>query len=652
MIGWRAVGMTREAPTAVTVDLPWAPPEQPDDVPERIGRYTLLRPLGRGGMGVVHLARDELLGRSVALKLLDRWGPPGLQPRLLVEAQSLARLSHPNVVAIYEAGEHDGRIYLVMERIVGDTLRAWFGERPRRLSEILEVALQAARGLAAAHDAGLVHRDVKPDNIMIGDDGRVRVMDFGLARVARTRADDEVFASPASPGPQTAHGAVVGTPGYMAPEQQRGAVVDASSDIFSFCVVLHELLIGARPPADPGALQAALSRRRLPRWLVKLVVRGLHDDPAARWPTMHALIAAYEAGLRRERARTAVRVATGLLLLAVSWAAAWQAHVVIVQHQQSRFDEEVRKIESAIQQRMTAYVQVLRGGLGHFVISGVGDLDSWQRYVATLQLDERYPGFKSLTFAAAVRNEDLPEFVARVRAGPMPAGMHDPQLIRQYKVRSNISTFSPLPMHSPIVYVAPLIPDNTRALGVDMMQEAGRRAAMERSAAGDMVVLSPRLRFLGQTDGRLGFIAYLAVHREGALLGWLTAAFLADSFMRGLFGDAAPALEFEVYDGDRVAAESLLYSTAGLADTGLPLPLSVDDATTLDHVGRVELPGRAWTLRYRAAPGFSPLTDRLAPWLIILSGLFAAMLFFLMSRTGARGSAPLAHAGERAKSGA
>jgi CHASE1-domain containing sensor protein len=625
--------MSLEPHTAVTVESPASPRGAPGALTGRIGRYTLLRPLGRGGMGVVHLARDELLGRSVALKLLDRGGTPKLQARLLIEARSLARLSHPNVVAIYEAGEHDGRIYLAMERIVGDTLRGWFGERPRRLSELLDVALQAARGLAAAHDAGLVHRDVKPDNIMIGDDGRVRVMDFGLARVARERADDDEFASPASPGPVTVNGAVVGTPGYMAPEQQRGAVVDASSDIYSYCVVLCELLIGARPPAEPDALRAALLRRRVPRWLVKLVLRGRHGDPAARWPTMHALIAAFEAGLRRERARTVVRVATGLLLLAVSGAAAWQAHAVIDQHQQSRFDEEVRKIESAIQQRMTAYVQVLRGGLGHFVISGTGDLDSWQRYVATLQLDRRYPGFKNLTFAAAVRDEDLPAFVARVRTWTIPAGMPEPQRIRGFTVRSNIATFSPLPMHSPIVYVAPMIPDNMRALGVDMMQEAGRRAAMERSAAEGEVILSPRLRFLGQTDGRLGFIAYLAVHRDGALHGWLTAAFLADSFMRGLFGEATPALEFEVHDGDRVDPEALLYSTAGLADDGLPVPLS-DDGAALDHVGHIDLPGRRWTLRYRAPPEFSPLTDRLAPWLIVLSGMFAVILFFLMSRTG------------------
>ena len=636
--------MTVQVHTTVTMDLSGTPPGEPPDAPRepgepgtRIGRYVLQHTLGRGGMGVVHLARDELLGRSVALKLLDRRGTPALQARLLQEAQALARLSHPNVVAIYEAGEHDGRIYLAMERISGDTLRAWLGERPRDLSQLLDVALQAARGLAAAHDAGLVHRDVKPDNIMIGDDGRVRVMDFGLARVARTRADDDpTRESPPSPAPLTVQGTVVGTPGYMAPEQRRGAVVDASSDIFSYCVVLHELLTGARPPADLTDLQPALTRRRAPRWFVAVVVRGLHVDPAARWPTMHAVIAALEAGLRREAARTVARVLTAALLLAVSWVAAWQARVVIVQHQQSRFTAEVRTIESAIHQRMTAYVQVLRGGLGLFLVAGEGDLDRWTRYVAALELGERYPGFKALSFAAAVDPGDLPAFVERVRTGPLPADITDPKLIREYTVRSPVSATSAPPIHSPILFVAPMIPENERVLGVDMMQEPTRRATMVRALDQNAAVLSPRINLAGQGDLKAGFIAYLPVRRDGVLRGWLTAAFLADNFMRGLLGDGASALEFEVFDGDVPAPEALLYSTAGIADTGQPRPLPADAAYALDHTGRIALPGRNWTLRYRAPPEFSPLTDRLAPAMILVSGLFAAILFYAMSRAGAR----------------
>jgi phage tail protein X len=131
-------------------------------------------------------------------------------------------------------------------------------------------------------------------------------------------------------------------------------------------------------------------------------------------------------------------------------------------------------------------------------------------------------------------------------------------------------------------------------------------------------------------------MASVTRRRDGALVGWLTAAFRADDFMRGLLGDGPPALEFEVYDGSTAAPEALLYSTAGIADTGSPLPLAADLAPVLDHVSHVELPGRTWTLRYRATPELSPLTDRLAPWLIVTSGLFAAILFYVMSRAGAR----------------
>jgi CHASE1-domain containing sensor protein/predicted Ser/Thr protein kinase len=634
--------MTGTVNTAVTTQEPAAPPGEADTALPRIGRYTLLRTLGRGGMGVVHLALDEVLGRSVAVKLLDQRGTPALQARLLQEAQSLARLSHPNVVAIYEAGEHDGRIYLAMERITGETLRVWRSERPRALAEVLDVALQAARGLAAAHDAGLVHRDVKPDNIMIGDDGRVRVMDFGLARATRSRALDETHASPLAPPSSssspalTALGTVVGTPGYMAPEQRRGAIVDASSDMYSFCVVLCELLTGARPPADRADLSATLTRRRAPRWLAALVHRGLHPDPAARWPSMHAVIAQLEAALRPEVRRTRVRVLTAASLLAVSVVAAWQAHVVIAQHQQTRFTEEVHKIESAIQQRMTAYVQVLRGGLGLFVVTGVGDLDRWLRYVATLQLGERYPGFKSLSFAVATAPEDLPALIRRVRTGPLPPGIHDPRFIREFAVRSPVAATSAPPIHSPIIFVAPMIRENERVLGVDMMQEPARRAAMERAARTDAAVLSPRVNLAGQGDLKAGFIAYLAVRRDGAVEGWLTAAFLADDFMRGLLGDGPPALEFEVHDGETPTPETLLYSTAGVQSTGQPTPLTDDIAPALDHVGQLALPGRTWTLRCRTTPEFSPLTDRLAPWLIVLSGLFASVLFHVMSRASSR----------------
>ncbi|MCY1009804.1 serine/threonine-protein kinase [Nannocystis pusilla] len=314
----------------------------PCAAPERIGRYALAGPIGRGGMGVVYLARDEVLGRRVALKLLDSGAASATQQaRLLQEAQALARLAHPNVVTVHEAGEHEGRIFLAMEFVPGDTLRAWQRERVRDRAELLAVAVQAGRGLAAAHDVGLVHRDVKPENIMVGADGRVRVMDFGLARQARTFAGDDDLTSPLSTAPLTQAGAVIGTPGYMAPEQRRGAVVDASGDIYSFCVVLYELLASERPSGE--AAQAVLVRRGVPAWLAAVVARGLLDDPAGRWPTMHALLVALEqdpALRRRRRLRIAGIVAlTGLVASAlVLGGLAWRASILRVRAEQLAAD--------------------------------------------------------------------------------------------------------------------------------------------------------------------------------------------------------------------------------------------------------------------------------------------------------------------------
>ncbi|MCY1066763.1 serine/threonine-protein kinase [Nannocystis sp. RBIL2] len=340
-----------EPRTAVTVSAHAGQDGPSGEAPVRIGRYLLAGPIGRGGMGVVYLARDEVLGRRVALKLLDSGAAMATQQaRLLLEAQALARLAHPNVVTVHEAGEHAGRIFLAMEFVPGDTLRAWQRERERDRAELLAVAMQAGRGLAAAHDAGLVHRDVKPDNIMVGVDGRVRVMDFGLARLARTLAgDDDELASPASPGPLTQVGAVIGTPGYMAPEQRRGAVVDTSGDIYSFCVVLYELLAGERPGRE--APQAVLVRRGVPAWLAAVVVRGLLDDPTARWPTMHALLDALEQdpiARRRRRLRIAGIIAlTGLVVTAlVLGGLAWRASILRA------------RVEQVAADRLTAIGQV------------------------------------------------------------------------------------------------------------------------------------------------------------------------------------------------------------------------------------------------------------------------------------------------------
>jgi len=230
----------------------------------QLGRYVLLARLGVGGMGVVYAAYDPELDRKVALKLLRHAGDDA-RARLRDEARAIARLAHPNVVAIHDIGEANGEVFAAMEHVDGLTVRDWLRAR-RTPGEIVEVFVQAARGLAAAHAVGIVHRDVKPSNIIVGDDGRARVLDFGLARAGL--GED---------------GAVVGTPAYMAPEQQRGERVDTRADQFALCVALWEALGGTRP-RDAGTLPG------IPERITRALRRGLAERPADRFATLDELI--------------------------------------------------------------------------------------------------------------------------------------------------------------------------------------------------------------------------------------------------------------------------------------------------------------------------------------------------------------------------
>lgn len=249
-----------------------------------VGRYVVLHPVGQGGMGVVYAAWDPELDRKVALKLV-RPGRAGSDPhRTLHEAQAIARLSHPNVIAVYDAGRCGDQVFLAMELVEGRTLREWLAESPRRpWREVLDVFLLAGSGLAAAHAAGLVHGDFKPENVLLGEDGRVRVADFGLARRAL----------PADTGEGEPGGAVSGTPAYMAPELPRGSRGDARSDQYSFCVALWEALYGERPSPGggepPQPPQSPLGAR-VPAWVRQALARGLQPDPAGRFASMDELL--------------------------------------------------------------------------------------------------------------------------------------------------------------------------------------------------------------------------------------------------------------------------------------------------------------------------------------------------------------------------
>ncbi|PTL58854.1 CHASE domain-containing protein [Paraconexibacter algicola] len=310
---------------------------------------------------------------------------------------------------------------------------------------------------------------------------------------------------------------------------------------------------------------------------------------------------------------------------------AWGTHRIVDAHERSDFDAEVQRIDAALEERMTAYVQVLRGGIGLFHASTEVTRTDWRRYVDTLALDERYPGFKSLSFARAVPARELPAFVAGVRAEPRPPGLTVLRSMRDYRTRAPSGSRGIPPVHAPIEWVAPFTAENQVVLGVDMMREPRRRAAMLEASRRRQAVLSPRLRLSGSVDAEAGFIAYVAVRRRGRVDGWLTAAFRAEQFMRGLLGPAPSPLSFEIRDGDG----ALLYSTAGVRPDGGPRPLPDVDAV-YERRATVPMPGRTWDVRYVAPAGFVPLGSRLGPWLVLLAGLLTAGAFFALGRVGDR----------------
>jgi len=342
------------------------PPERPAPGELRVGKYLLGASLGRGGMGEVFLATDAQLGRKAAVKLLRPRGANNEHEhgRLLREAQALAALSDEHVVGIFDCGVHDAQVYLAMEYVEGVTLRAWQDAAPRTWREVLRHYLAAGRGLAAIHAAGLVHRDFKPQNVLVGAGGRVKIVDFGLAVTPGERAP-QAAPAPTLAGAKarsllaeqlTATSAVLGTPLYISPEQLGGQPLDARSDQFSFCVALYEALYGGHPYAEPaplpddseavteerrsrGAVGTAPSgtpsmmslvtglvegRLRRPAKIVisgrvyRAIERGLARDPADRYPSMNALLADLARDPLRKYGPWAAVAAVGAALGAVA----------------------------------------------------------------------------------------------------------------------------------------------------------------------------------------------------------------------------------------------------------------------------------------------------------------------------------------------
>jgi len=303
-----------------------------DDGARMIGRFKVLGLVGRGGFGEVYAAHDPELDRHVALKVVPPTEDRAAVARLHREAMTMARLSHPNVARVFDVGEVDGHLFIAMEFIRGDDLRTWLSGQPRSWQRVREVFLAAGQGLAAAHREGIIHRDFKPENVIIGEDGRARVIDFGLAAPtisdllpSQTADEDELGATHTS-DPS-------GTPAYMAPEQHLGRAADARSDQYSFCVALFEALHGRRPllgrtwqTLSPqvlrGGLESVAASRKFPPHLRRTVLRGLSAAPERRFPDMDTLLAELMRDPVRQSLRRYLLAGTGLTALAAA-AALW-----------------------------------------------------------------------------------------------------------------------------------------------------------------------------------------------------------------------------------------------------------------------------------------------------------------------------------------
>ncbi|HEY4490360.1 MAG TPA: serine/threonine-protein kinase, partial [Acidobacteriota bacterium] len=264
----------------------------------QLGRYEILAPLGKGGMGEVYRAKDTQLGREVAIKVLpeDLAENPQALKRFEREARAVAALSHPNILAIHDSGTDQGVTYAVMELLEGETLRAKLGSSAIPWSKAVEIIVAVAEGLAAAHTKGVIHRDLKPENIFLMKDGRIKILDFGLARWTPVVSQEEITEAPTK-SQVTELGAVMGTVPYMSPEQLQGDSLDARSDIFSLGSILYEMVAGKRPFSgkSPAETMGAILRddppklAGLPPEVQRIIERCLEKNPDQRFHSAHDL---------------------------------------------------------------------------------------------------------------------------------------------------------------------------------------------------------------------------------------------------------------------------------------------------------------------------------------------------------------------------
>src|SRR5262245_5731881 len=275
----------------------------------RLGPYEIVSLLGSGGMGEVYKGRDPRLGRDVAIKIIPSAFAADAErlTRFEQEARATAALTHPNIVAVYDVGRHDNSPYIVSELLDGETLRDRLSGGPLPVRKAVECAAQIARGLAAAHEKGILHRDLKPENVFITTDGRVKILDFGLAKLTQSEPAISLASALPTTAPQTNPGVVLGTVGYMSPEQVRGLVADHRSDIFALGVILYEMLSGRRAFRGETAMDTMtailkedppdlpLAERHIPPGLERIVDRCIDKSPTGRFKSADDLAFALEA---------------------------------------------------------------------------------------------------------------------------------------------------------------------------------------------------------------------------------------------------------------------------------------------------------------------------------------------------------------------
>jgi hypothetical protein len=402
----------------------------------RVGRYAVGDVLGAGGMGVVYAATDPELGRAVAVKLVRgdiARGMKAARRRMVREAQAMARVSHPNVIAVHDAGTFGGDVFIAMELVRGQSLRAWLASGVRSVGDILTAYLAAGRGLAAAHAAGLVHRDFKPDNVLVGDDGRVRVTDFGLAHTDGddlSSLDGNTISGdllPDDPVDLTMTGAIIGTPPYMAPEQHDGGLVDARSDQFAFCIALYEALYGERPfpgrtrddiakAVRSGRIAPPPAGARVPGSLRAILLRGLSLRPGDRFPTMDSLLRALGRDRGRLPRRVAAVAAIALLVVGVAFGADWIVRDRAAAVTRTSFAAARAQLGRLIALRTEAFaatsdlsyvVPVLREVAGNLDQAdfGLGDVDDDQARLA--EIHEHLASADWVVWARAIQGGDF-----------------------------------------------------------------------------------------------------------------------------------------------------------------------------------------------------------------------------------------------------